>query len=128
MVGHLLEYHPATVALQALVDGGELGQIHYIYSNRLNLGKIRTEENILWSFAPHDISVILRLLGRAARRGAPATGGSYLQPRIADVTMTCLSFPSGVRGAHLRELAASLQGAEAGRGRRPQDGRVRRHR
>ena len=61
MVGHLLEYHPAVVKLKELVDKGEIGKLQYIYSNRLNLGKFRTEENILWSFAPHDISVILLL-------------------------------------------------------------------
>ena len=59
MVGHLLWYHPAVLKLKKLVEDGELGRIEYIYSNRLNLGKIRREENILWSFAPHDISVIL---------------------------------------------------------------------
>ena len=63
MVGHLLWYHPAILKLKELIDTGELGRIQYIYSNRLNLGKIRREENILWSFAPHDISVILGLLG-----------------------------------------------------------------
>ena len=63
MVGHILQYHPAVIRLKALVRDGELGKIQYIYSNRLNMGKIRTEENILWSFAPHDISTILSLLG-----------------------------------------------------------------
>lgn len=61
MVGHLLKYHPAFVALKKLVMSGELGRVNYIYSNRLNFGKIRREENILWSFAPHDISMILAL-------------------------------------------------------------------
>src|SRR5262249_5584124 len=60
MVGHLLEYHPAILKLKALIDDGEIGDIRYIYSHRLNLGRVRKEENILWSFAPHDISVILR--------------------------------------------------------------------
>jgi UDP-2-acetamido-3-amino-2,3-dideoxy-glucuronate N-acetyltransferase len=63
MVGHLLEYHPGIVKLKEMVSAGELGRINYIHSTRLNLGKFRTEENILWSFAPHDISVILLLLG-----------------------------------------------------------------
>ena len=63
MVGHLLEYHPAVVRLHELVDAGELGNVNYIYSNRLNFGKVRTEENALWSFAPHDVAVTLRLLG-----------------------------------------------------------------
>ena len=65
MVGHVLEYHPAVVKLFTLVRNGELGKVRYIYSNRLSLGKIRREENILWSFAPHDVAVILRLI-RAA--------------------------------------------------------------
>ena len=63
MVGHLLEYHPAVLKLRELINLGELGKIKYIYSNRLNFGKVRTEENALWSFAPHDVAVILRLLG-----------------------------------------------------------------
>ena len=78
MVGHILEYHPAIRKLKELVDAGELGEIHYVYSNRLNLGKVRHEENILWSFAPHDISVILLLLGRCPNGPRPA-GESYLQ-------------------------------------------------
>ncbi len=65
MVGHLLEYHPAVLKLRELINSGELGKINYIYSNRLNFGKVRTEENALWSFAPHDVAVILRLLGQS---------------------------------------------------------------
>ena len=99
MVGHLLEFHPAIVRLQELVDNGELGRLEYIYSNRLNLGKIRREENALWSFAPHDISVILLLLKELPIQVA-ATGGSYLQPNIADVTVSTMLFDRGVR-AHL---------------------------
>ena len=68
MVGHLLQYHPAVIKLKQLVSDGELGKVQYIYSNRLNLGKIRREENILWSFAPHDISVILSLAGEMPDR------------------------------------------------------------
>lgn len=97
MVGHLLEYHPAVSKLKQLVDKGELGKINYIYSNRLNLGKIRKEENILWSFAPHDISVILSLLGELPE-SVSAQGGNYLHKDIADVTISSLSFKSGVRG------------------------------
>ena len=63
MVGHILRYHPAITKLKELIDSGSLGKIRYIYSNRLNIGKLRVEENILWSFAPHDISVILHLVG-----------------------------------------------------------------
>ncbi|NOS36281.1 MAG: oxidoreductase, partial [Deltaproteobacteria bacterium] len=62
MVGHILHYHSAVIKLKELISKGEFGKIQYIYSNRLNIGKLRTEENILWSFAPHDISVILMLL------------------------------------------------------------------
>lgn len=99
MVGHLLEYHPAVLKLRELIASGELGELRYIYSNRLNLGKVRREENILWSFAPHDIAIILRLVGQEPSRIA-ATGGTYLQPRIADVTVTNMEFPTGVR-AHI---------------------------
>lgn len=99
MVGHLLWYHPAILKLQELISKGELGRLQYIYSNRLNLGKIRREENILWSFAPHDISVILGLLGEMPSE-ILTQGGNYLSPNIADVTMTALSFPSGVK-AHI---------------------------
>ena len=97
MVGHLLEYHPATEALRVLVAKGELGKIQYVYSNRLNLGRIRTEENALWSFAPHDVHVILRLLGEAPVEVA-CQGGSYLSHHLADVTMSMMTFASGVRG------------------------------
>jgi len=99
MVGHVLEYHPGIVRLKQLVDEGELGKINYIYSSRLNLGKFRTEENILWSFAPHDISVILLLLNELPQ-GVSAHGGCYLHKEIADVTVTSMSFSSGVR-AHI---------------------------
>jgi UDP-2-acetamido-3-amino-2,3-dideoxy-glucuronate N-acetyltransferase len=85
--------------LKELVDNGELGRIQYIYSNRLNLGKIRREENILWSFAPHDISVILGLL-EDMPDAVHAQGGNYLHQRIADVTVSLLSFSSGVK-AHV---------------------------
>lgn len=96
MVGHVLEYHPAIIKLKEIIDEGELGKIQYIYSNRLNLGKFRTEENILWSFAPHDISVIINLLGEMPDE-VYARGGNYLNPNIADVTVTIMNFPSGVK-------------------------------
>ncbi len=99
MVGHLLWYHPAILKLKALVDAGELGRIQYVYSNRLNMGKIRREENILWSFAPHDISVILGLLNEMPT-STESQGGNYLHEKIADVTVSLLTFPSGVR-AHI---------------------------
>jgi UDP-2-acetamido-3-amino-2,3-dideoxy-glucuronate N-acetyltransferase len=97
MVGHLLEYHPATERLRQLVARGELGKIQYVYSNRLNLGRIRTEENALWSFAPHDVHVLLSLLGESPEEVA-CQGGSYLNHQRADVTMSVMTFASGVRG------------------------------
>ncbi|HDS15884.1 MAG TPA: oxidoreductase [Proteobacteria bacterium] len=99
MVGHLLWYHPAVLKIKEMIDAGLLGRLQYIYSNRLNLGKIRREENILWSFAPHDISVILGLVGETPDR-VTAGGGNFLNPRLADVTLSQLSFPSGVQ-AHI---------------------------
>jgi len=99
MVGHILQYHPAVLKLKELIDSGELGKIQYLYSNRLNIGKIRTEENILWSFAPHDISVVLWLLAEMPQT-VYAAGGNYLQSSIPDTTLTNLDFPSGVK-AHI---------------------------
>lgn len=99
MIGHVLRYHPAVDKLRELIDTGALGRIQYIYSNRLNIGKIRAQENILWSFAPHDISVILFLLNEFPE-SIYAGGGSYLQHGIPDVTLTTMHFKSGVR-AHI---------------------------
>ena len=99
MVGHLLEYHPAVVRLHELINTGKLGNVNYIYSNRLNFGKVRTEENALWSFAPHDVAVILRLLDEMPVEVA-CTGGSYLTRGLADVSVTTLLFQSG-RRAHI---------------------------
>lgn len=99
MVGHLLQYHPAVIRLKELVDDGQLGRLQYIYSNRLNLGKIRSEENILWSFAPHDISVILALTDEMPS-AVTSFGGYYLQTEVADITVSNLAFPSGVK-AHI---------------------------
>ncbi|HEX2052751.1 MAG TPA: aminotransferase class I/II-fold pyridoxal phosphate-dependent enzyme [Actinomycetota bacterium] len=97
MVGHLLQYHPAFEALEQLVAGGGVGRLQYLYSNRLNFGRIRREENILWSFAHHDISMMLRL-ARSEPDGVSAVGSTFLHTAIADVTTTHLSFPNGVRG------------------------------
>jgi UDP-2-acetamido-3-amino-2,3-dideoxy-glucuronate N-acetyltransferase len=99
MVGHLLQYHPVFVRLKEMAAAGDLGRINYIYSHRLNLGKIRREENILWSFAPHDISMILALAGEEPE-SVLTTGGNYLHQKIADVTTTHLKFPSGLQ-AHI---------------------------
>ena len=99
MVGHLLEYHPAVLKLREMIVSGELGKINYIYSNRLNFGKVRTEENALWSFAPHDVAVILRLIGQSPVE-VSACGGSYLTNGIADTTLSNLKFENESR-AHI---------------------------
>jgi UDP-2-acetamido-3-amino-2,3-dideoxy-glucuronate N-acetyltransferase len=99
MVGHLLQYHPAVLKLKEIVAGGRLGALRYIYSNRLNLGKVRREENILWSFAPHDIDIIMLLAGSMPGK-VLAVGASYLQPRIADTTVTHLFFEGSLQ-AHI---------------------------
>ena len=99
MVGHILRYHPAIIKLLELIQDGALGKLQYLYSNRLNLGKIRTEENILWSFAPHDISVMLALLNENPDR-VSCQGGSYLNRDSVDVTVSQFRFPSGVQ-AHI---------------------------
>lgn len=99
MVGHLLEYHPAILKLIDLVRGGVLGDLQYLYSNRLNLGRFRREENILWSFAPHDIAVVLSIVGEVPIE-VLATGGAYLQPNVADTTVTNMLFSNGIR-AHI---------------------------
>lgn len=95
MVGHVLQYHPAFLMLKQLIDQGKLGKLQYIYSNRLNLGKFRNEENILWSFAPHDISMILSLAG-SSPDSIYATGVSHLHPHIKDITTTHITFQNGI--------------------------------
>ncbi len=97
MVGHILQYHPAVIKLKELVDSGELGEIRYIYSNRLNIGKLRIEENVLWSFAPHDISLILMLMNDEEPAVVKAYGGAYVNPEIYDTTLTTLEFRSRVK-------------------------------
>lgn len=99
MVGHLLQYHPYVVKLRQMIASGELGKLYYIASNRLNLGKIRNEENALWSFAPHDISVILSLAGQLPV-SVQCNGEHYLTKGVADTTMTQMAFGNGVR-AHI---------------------------
>ena len=99
MIGHILQYHPALIKLKELISSGELGRVEYIYSNRLNIGKLRREENILWSFAPHDISAILMLLGEEPVN-VRSFGGSYLQENIYDTSMTTFYFKSRVK-AHI---------------------------
>lgn len=99
MVGHVLEYHPAIQQIRNCIQSDELGKVLYVYSNRLSLGKIRREENILWSFAPHDVAVILRMIGSLPFE-VVACGGNYVQANVADVTVTNLLFDNGVR-AHI---------------------------
>lgn len=99
MVGHLLQYHPVFRKLKELIASGKMGRLQYIYSNRLNLGKIRREENILWSFAPHDISMILSVVNGPVR-SVSTKASYYLHQEIADVTVTNISFADGVN-AHI---------------------------
>lgn len=97
MVGHLLEYHPAVRMVKQLLDDGELGHIFYVYANRLNLGKVRPDENALWSLGPHDISVINFLTGEEPEE-VSARGECYLQPGVEDVVFGYIKFPSGMTG------------------------------
>lgn len=99
MVGHMLRYHPAFIALQKHVKDGKIGHLRYIYSNRLSLGKIRREENALWSFAPHDISMILALAETTPSQ-VVSNGEAYLTPGVADTTLTHLTFDNGLQ-AHI---------------------------
>lgn len=99
MVGHVIEYHPAFVALAAKVKAGELGTVRYAYSNRLNFGRVRTEESALWSFAPHDLAALLRVFDEDPVE-VGCHGGAYLSEGVADVTVMHLGFASGAR-AHV---------------------------
>ena len=100
MVGHLLEYHPGVEKLKEIADSGELGDIFYLYSNRLNLGKLRADENALWSLGAHDVSVLLRLAGGEEPNECQAFGESYMRDGVEDVVFCYLRFPSGL-AAHL---------------------------
>jgi predicted dehydrogenase len=95
MVGHLMLFHPAVERLKAIIDSGELGHIFYVYAVRVNLGRVRQDENALWSLAPHDVSMIEYLLGHEPE-SVSARGGVYLQNRIEDVVFVNLRFRSGV--------------------------------
>jgi UDP-2-acetamido-3-amino-2,3-dideoxy-glucuronate N-acetyltransferase len=99
MAGHILQYHPAVVRLKELIAAGELGKIEYIYSNRLNMGQLRSEENIWWSFAPHDVSVILSILGEMPVR-IHAFGSEIIRKGSYDTSLVDLEFPGGVK-AHI---------------------------
>lgn len=99
MVGHILLYHPAIVRLKELLAQGKIGRLQYIYSNRLNFGTVRTEENILWSFAPHDISIVQHITGSMPLQ-VTARGASFLQSNLEDSTITYLVYPGNVH-AHI---------------------------
>lgn len=97
MVGHVLLFHPAIRKIKELIDAGKIGKLQYLYSNRLHLGSVRTEENILWSFAPHDISIFQHFIG-AMPVEVVSRGGAFVQPHIHDTTMTVLNYPGHVVG------------------------------
>jgi len=99
MVGHLLQYHPGVNKLKEIAASGELGDIHYIYGNRLNLGQLRAEENALWSLGAHDVSVLLHLTDEEPHE-LSARGESYMREGVEDVVFAFMRFPSGV-AAHL---------------------------
>lgn len=99
MVGHLLEYHPGVEQLKKLVETGELGEVRYVYTTRVNLGQLRTDENAMLSLGPHDVSVALSLIGEEPS-DAWARGESYVNPGVEDVVFGYLRFPSGV-AAHM---------------------------
>lgn len=99
MVGHILLFHPAIIKIKEVIDSGKIGRLYYIYSTRLNLGTVRTEENVFWSFAPHDISVLDYFIGHPATK-IEAKGAKFLQNKIYDVTMTQFAYPGNVH-AHI---------------------------
>ena len=97
MVGHVLLFHPAILKIKEMIVSGKLGKLQYIYSNRLNLGTVRTEENILWSFAPHDISIFQYFID-AEPLTVSSTGGAFVQPHLHDSTMTVITYPNNIIG------------------------------
>lgn len=99
MVGHVLLFHPAIRKIKEIIDSGKIGQLYYLYSTRLNLGTVRTEENVFWSFAPHDISVLDYFVGQPAEQ-IESKGSKFLQKNVYDYTMTQLTYPSNIH-AHI---------------------------
>ncbi len=97
IVGHLLLFHPAIIKIKSMIDEGKIGKIQYIYSNRLNLGTVRTEENVFWSFAPHDIS-LFQFFSDSFPFDICSMGGDFLQKNIHDTTITYLKYPNGIQG------------------------------
>ena len=98
MVGHVLLFHPAIIKIKELIDSGKIGKLQYIYSNRLNLGKVRTEENVFWSLAPHDISIFQYFTDNSFPEKIKASGSAFLQKGIYDSTLTTLEYEQGVNG------------------------------
>ncbi len=99
MVGHVLLFHPAIQKIKKLIDDGRIGKLQYIYSNRLNLGQVRTEENVFWSLAPHDIA-IFQYFTDSYPETIKANGVSFIQEKIHDSTITQLKYPHGIE-AHI---------------------------
>ena len=97
MVGHVLLFHPAVKKIKGIIENGEIGDLQYLYSNRLNLGKVRTEENVFWSLAPHDIAIFQYLTGSIPKK-INATGSTFLQKGIPDSTLTQIEYENAVRG------------------------------
>lgn len=97
MVGHVLLFHPAIRKIKELIESGKIGKLHYIYSNRLNLGTVRTEENVFWSLAPHDVSIFDYFVGKPAL-SIEASGQKFLQPNVYDSTLAQLTYPDNVHG------------------------------
>jgi predicted dehydrogenase len=98
MVGHVLLFHPAIIKIKELIDSGKIGKLQYIYSNRLNLGKVRTEENVFWSLAPHDISIFQYFTDNSYPMKIKANGSAFIQKKIYDSTLTTLEYEKGVNG------------------------------
>ena len=98
MVGHVLLFHPAIIKIKDLIDLGKIGKLQYIYSNRLNLGKVRTEENVFWSLAPHDISIFQYFTDNSFPVKIKASGSAFIQKEIYDSTLTTLEYEQGVSG------------------------------
>ena len=97
IVGHLLLFHPAVIKMKELIDNGKIGDVQYLYSNRLNLGIVRKEENVFWSFAPHDIS-LFQFFSNSFPNEINTSGGAFLQNDIFDTTITYLKYPNGIQG------------------------------
>ncbi len=97
IVGHLLLFHPAIIKMKELLDNGIIGNIQYMYSNRLNLGVVRKEENVFWSFAPHDIA-LFQFFSNSFPNEIITSGGAFIQKKIYDTTITHIKYPNGIQG------------------------------